>query len=87
MLRPLRTYALRLDLCDGILSWHVARAGAREPEVDDGALLLSLCSLSVSVLQAGVYFYTLSVPSHRSSLKARVLSGHSITARPRLYLR
>ena len=46
MLQPLRSRALRLNLCDGMLSGQLACALAREPEVDDGALYLSLCTLS-----------------------------------------
>ena len=55
MLRPLRTHTLRVDLCGGTLSGQLACAGAHKLEVDDGALyLLSLCTLSVSVMQAAV---------------------------------
>ena len=48
-------WPLRLkDLCDGTLSGQLARAWACEPEVDDGALYLSLCTLSVSIMQSAV---------------------------------
>ena len=50
VLRPLRTSTLRLDLCDGMLSEQLEYAWSSEPEVDDGALYLSLWMLSVSVL-------------------------------------
>ena len=48
MLEPLRNRAFRLDLCDGMLSGQLACAWAHEPEVDGGALYLSLCTLSVT---------------------------------------
>ena len=54
MLQPLRTHTLRLDLCGGTLSGQLACAGAHKLEMDDGALYLSLCTLSVSVMQAAV---------------------------------
>ena len=46
MLQPLRSHALRLDLCDGTLCGQLACALAREPEVNDDALYLFLCTLS-----------------------------------------
>ena len=48
MLWPLRICALRIDLCDGMLSGQLACAWAREPEVNDGEPYQSLCMLSVS---------------------------------------
>ena len=76
-----------------------------QPEVDEGALYLSLYTLSMSDnvqrdrysappstsgSRAHAHAHAsclLSVPSHRLSFKARVLSGRSSAARPWPYLR
>ena len=54
-----RMHVYTLDVCDGTLSGQLC-ARAREPEVDGGALYLSLCMLSVSVMEVyGVYMCNL----------------------------
>ena len=82
MLRPLRTRALRLNLCGGTLSRLLACAWAREPEVHDGALYPSLCTLSASVMQAGVWFVLITVTwAHKHVSKVVAEYTHSCPCR------
>ena len=86
MLRPLRTRALRLNLCDGTLSAQkntpVCITLTDNAQRDrNSAASSNSCSRAHASANC-----QLSIPSNRSSLKARVISGHSIVVHQRPYL-